>query len=248
MFKSSVILCLVCAPVLATAQEGSNGISFRLGFGPQYAPGYFGADEPALGVDGAFSVERFRFGPISTGGEPRDGITYRGSLRYIGGRSADDFEELEGLADVDPTLELGGSIGYRSRNLKGYVAVRYGVVGHQAVVAELGADYTVDLGPRVTISAGPRALWGDDRYARTYFGVSAEEAEASAFDAFDAKSGFVSAGLNVEATYAVNDDWALVGKITYDRLLGDAADSPISVSDDQLSTTIAVSRRFTFGF
>jgi outer membrane scaffolding protein for murein synthesis (MipA/OmpV family) len=233
---------------LATAQEGANGISFWLGLGPQYAPGYFGADEPVLGVDGTFSVERFRFGPISTGGEPRDGMTYRGSIRYIDGRSADDFDELEGLADVDPTLELGGSIGYRLRNLRGYVAVRYGVVGHQAVVADLGADYTIGLGPHVTISAGPRALWGDDRYARTYFGVSPDEAGVSAFEAFDAKAGFVSAGLNFEATYAVNDDWAIVGTITYDRLLGDAADSPITVSDDQLSTTIAVSRRFTFGF
>ncbi|WP_333712489.1 MipA/OmpV family protein [Yoonia sp.] len=248
MFKSSLFICLVCAPVLATAQDGTNGISFWLGIGPQYGPGYFGADEPVLGTAAAFSVERFQFGTITTGGEPRDGVSLRGSIRYIDGRSADDFDELAGLADIDPSLELGGSIGYRTGALKSYLALRYGVLGHEAVVAELGTDYAVDISPRVTITAGPRALWGDDRYARTYFGVSPEEAGVSAFDAFDADAGFVSAGLNVEARYAISDNWAVVGTITYDRLLGDAADSPITVSDDQISTSITVSRRFTFGF
>ena len=98
---------------------------------------------------------------------------------------------------------------------------------------------------RLTMSAGPRVLLSDDSYAQTYFGVS--DADGFGPD-FDAQGGLISAGAQAKATYEINDDWQLIGKITYDRLQADAADSPITQADDQLSGSLVLTRRITFGF
>ena len=58
----------------------------------------------------------------------------------------------------------------------------------------------------------------------------------------------ISSGAEIEAIYDVNDNWQVIGTITYDRLRGDAADSPISESDEQLSTQIVLTRKITFNF
>ena len=51
-------------------------------------------------------------------------------------------------------------------------------------------------------------------------------------------------------TYALNDNWDVSGAIRYDRLLGDAASSPITAqgSADQGSVRLGLVRRFTLDF
>ena len=100
----------------------------------------------------------------------------------------------------------------------------------------------------MTFAAGPRVLWGSEDYNQTYFGVSAAEAAASSFTAFSAGSGLVSSGLEASATYQFNDDWGVKGTVRYDLLRGDAANSPITASDEQLSVGVVVTRKVTFGF
>lgn len=122
------------------------------------------------------------------------------------------------------------------------------MTGHEAFVADAGADLTTALMPQLSLAAGPRVLWGDDTYAQTYFGISPDEAAASAFDSYDPQGGLISAGIQASATYAVNDDWQVIGTIRYDRLQDDAADSPLVQSDDQTTASLVVTRRFSFSF
>ena len=125
---------------------------------------------------------------------------------------------------------------------------RYGVIGHEAFVAELGSDVYYRPTDQLTFKAGPRILLGDDDYAQTYFGVSAAESAASDFASFDAQGGIMSAGAKAEAIYSINDDWEVVGTLQYEQLRNDAADSPITQSDEQISGRIVLTRRITFGF
>ena len=240
----AIILALL--PAIAQAEE--DGIAFRFGLGPSVAPGYFGDAGKDVGVTGSFELERFKLGGLSFGGEDSEGLGFGGSVRYIGARDAEDYSELEGLETVDPSLELGGGLSYTIADFTAFANVRYGVIGHEAFVAEVGGDYLFYPREKVTMSVGPRAVWGDDTFAQTYFGVTDDEALASAFDSYDAGAGLVSAGVAVEATYAFNDDWELVASMRYDRLQGDAADSPLTESDDQLSTSVVLTRRFSFDF
>ncbi len=240
---------LIAAPAFAVAQDGQNEVSFRLGVGPKFQPGYFGDADQDAGVGFKFSLETVRVGPLSREMGEASGLGFGGSLRYISGRDADDYEELAGLEDVDPALELGGSVKYSAQYYELFASLRYGAVGHESFVSEIGGDMIYRPTEKLRMSIGPRFLWGDDTYANTYFGVTGDESIANGvFDPFEAGSGMISSGAEIEAIYDVNDDWQVIGTITYDRLRGDAADSPISESDEQLSTQIVLTRKITFNF
>lgn len=243
------VLALLCLPSLATAQDaGADGISFTLGLGGQAKPEYFGADNTEFGPTGSFGFERLQFGGLSAGGDKTYGLGFAPSFRIIGARSADDYEELEGLEDVDFTVELGGGLAFTAPDYEVFAKLRYGVIGHESLVAEMGGDVFYRPTDQITLSAGPRVLWGSDDYAQTYFGVTDAEGLASSFDAFDAGAGIMSAGIAAEATYQFNDTWGVTGKIRYEQLRDDAANSPITQSDDQLRASLVVTRKITLGF
>lgn len=248
LLRYFIAACLVAAPAALVAQDSTNGIAFRFGLGPSIGPGYFGDDDLDPGVGFKFSLERLQFGGVSVGGTDSYGLGFSGSLRFIGARNADDFDELAGMDDVDASLELGGGLEFTAPDYEVFARLRYGVVGHEALVADIGGDLFYRPTDQLTLKAGPRVLLGDDTYAQTYFGVSAAEGLTSSFDAFDARGGIISAGARAEATYAINDDWEVVGTLTYDRLRDDAADSPLTTSDEQLGGSIVLTRRITFGF
>lgn len=240
---------LVSLPLAASAQDNANGIEFRFGLGPSFAPGYFGDEDLDPGVSPKFQLEAFRLGGISIGGgDANYGLGYGGSFRFVGARDADDFSELEGLDDIDPSLEIGGGLEFTAPDYELFAKLRYGVIGHESFVAEFGSDLFYRPTNQLTFKAGPRLLLGDDDFAQTYFGVSSAESGLSGLDVFDAGGGMISAGAKAEATYAINDDWEVIGTLKYEKLQEDAADSPITQSDDQISGSIVLTRRITFGF
>ncbi|MEM9786133.1 MAG: MipA/OmpV family protein [Pseudomonadota bacterium] len=242
-----VLISLFCLPTLGSAQE-NNGIAFTLGLGAQSQPGYFGADDNEIGPTGSFDFERLKLGPLELGGRERDGLGFGPSFRLIAPREADDYPELEGLEDIDLSVEVGGGLEFNAPDYELFAKLRYGVIGHESLVAEVGGDLFYRPTEDLTLSAGPRVLWGSDDFAQTYFGVSDAESAASGFDAFDAEAGLVSAGVEAEAKYQFNDTWGVTGKMRYDRLRDDAADSPITESDDVVSGSLVLTRRISLGF
>lgn len=228
------------------AQE--NGVSAHIGVGAQVKPGYFGADDLVTGPTGSFRLERLQFGGVTAGGNKAEGLGFGGSVRFIGERNADDFEELTGLDPIDASVELGGGLRYYGQGYSLFADVRYGVIGHGAFVGEVGGDLIYRPTEQITLRAGPRMFLGSDDYAQTYFGVTADESLASSFDAFDASGGMLSGGIKAEANYQFTDDWGVTGTLRYDQLRDDAADSPITQTTDQLSASVVITRRVTFGF
>jgi outer membrane protein len=102
----------------------------------------------------------------------------------------------------------------------------------------------------LTLSGGPRLFLGSDEYAATYFGVTGAEAAASGFNAYDAEGGLLAAGVALGAAYNLGGNWGLNGQISWDRLQGSAADSPITQrgSVDQFSAGLVATRRFSLEF
>lgn len=239
---------LIVAPVFAVAQDGQNEVSFRFGVGPTQGPGYFGDADLDTGVGYKFSIDTVKVGPISREPGSASGLGFGGSLRFIGGRDAADFEELVGLETIDPALEIGGKINYSAQYYNLFASLRYGAVGHKSFVTEIGGDMIYRPSDNFRVTLGPRFLWGDDTYASTYFGVTDAESEVSAFGPFPAEGGLLSSSARLEATYDVTDNWQVIGTVTYGQLRGDAADSPISESDEQISTRIMLTRKITFNF
>lgn len=241
------------APVLSSQGQGP-GLAFTLRGGVSSTPEYFGSEEQDVGPALGGSLDYFRLGGFTFGNadpffEPR-GITFGGSFRYIKDRDIGDGPELAGLNDVDASLEVGGGLRFTTQNFHAFGDIRYGVIGHESFVAEAGADFILRPTNDVSLRAGPRVLFGDGDYATTYFGVTAAESVASGgtFAAFDADGGLLSAGLEFGAEYRFNENWGIDATINYDKLQSDAADSPITRDDEQISASIGITRRFTLGF
>ncbi|ETX15338.1 MltA-interacting MipA [Roseivivax halodurans JCM 10272] len=236
-------------PVIST--QGGPGLVFTLRGGVATSPEYFGSDDYELGPDLGFSLNYLRFGGRDFGNpDPwaeRRGFGLRGSFRYIGERDSDD--ELDGLDDIDAAYEVGFGLGYTAEYYSVFADVRRGFGGHEAVVGEVGADAIFRPSDRLQITFGPRALFAGEDYADTYFGVSAAEAAASSFDAYDADGGLVSTGAELGMRYRLSDAWGVEGAITYDTYRGDAEDSPIvrDGDNDQWGARIGLTRTFSIG-
>ncbi len=234
------------APVMSSQGFGGEGIGFTLRGGVGVQPDYFGATSGDVapvfgGTLNYLSLGGFTFGdpdPLFAPSGPAVNV----SFRYIGERSAAENPELTGLADVDATFELGTGLSYSTGDLRVFGDVRYGLFGHGAFVGELGADFFLRPTERITLRAGPRALFGTDRYADTYFGVTPGEAAASGgrFAPFDPSGGLISAGVELGAGYQISPNWGVDAVVTFERLQRDAADSPISADANQVSASIGV--------
>lgn len=223
--------------------------------GGQVSPGYFGSDDYSFGPSGSVRLDFLRFPNGLEYGSSRSvgfqrGFGLSGSARYIGERSSSNYSELTGLTDIDRAFEVGLGVGYEQENYRVFGNVRYGVIGHHAWVGELGADVIATPTDNLTLTAGPRIDLGDRNFTNTYFGVSADEALSSGLLEFNAESGVVSAGMEFLAIYMFNPRWGLEGKATWDRLLNDAANSPITGlgSTDQFTVQIGITRRFSLEF
>lgn len=242
-------LALVLA-LPALAQERSLNFSLRGGVGA--APEYPGSDEYDLVPDIGVTFGALRWGNFSAGngvrGIPDNGVALRGAFRFLGSRDADDAPELAGLDEIDTAVELGFGVSFQQTNWRAFGEVRKGVTGHSSVTGTLGADVIFRDPDRWVVTAGPRVNFGDSDYAQTYFGVSPEEAGRSSFDAFDADGGAIGAGIEVQGSYFLSDRWSLDGAVSYERLIGDAGDSPIAATDDQWRVRIGLSRAFNLNF
>ena len=265
---SSLIAALTAAPLLAAGPSETQSdaamitpapapsapqLVFTLRGGVSLDPKYFGSDDYEVGPDLGFRFNYLSLRNGRTFGNPDPwadslGFGLGGSLRFIKERNTDDFDELAGLDDIDAALELGASVSYTTENVTVFGAVRRGFGGHEGWVGEIGADAILRPTDRLRLSMGPRALFGDEEYSNTYFGISADEASA-ALPAYDLDGGLVSAGVEFVARYQINDDWGLEGAVTWDKFQGDAADSPIVEQGDeeQWGVRFGVTRVFSIG-
>ncbi|MEX3316815.1 MipA/OmpV family protein [Sulfitobacter sp. PS-8MA] len=249
-FALPFLACLsVAAALPAGAQERSFNFALRGGLG--VAPEYPGSSSYHATPDLGFTFGALEWGGrkigAGIGNAPKTGFGLTGSFRYLGERDASDHPELAGLEDIDAAVELGFGVVYREVNWQVFGKVRRGFGGHEGVTGDIGADVIFRPDERWTITAGPRFSLGNDRFADTYFGV---DTRTPTFAAYEAEGGLLGAGVEIEATYRLDEAWALEGAVAYEHLLNDAADSPITQagSEDQWTMRLGVSRAFNWRF
>lgn len=248
-FVKILAVGLIAAGGSAAAQERS--LNFSLGGGVSVDPSYPGAGSYEVRPDLSFRFGALKWGKFAIGNgvdaAPKNGVSFRGAFRTLGDRTVADNVELAGLSDIDTAIELGIGVNYQQTTWRAFGEVRKGVRGHSGVTGTLGADAIFRPSDRWQISMGPRVSFGDDTFAQTYFGVPTATAN---FATFEADGGALGAGFEINAVFDLNDTWALDGAIGYEKLLGDAGDSPITAvgSEDQWSLRIGVRREFTLRF
>lgn len=238
-------------------EQKANEAPFRtrISIGPQFYSRYPGSDDVRLGafvdVDRARGDDPFEFeAPDESFGVPvlKAGPVELGPvLNWQWKRDADDVGA--DVPEVDFSLEPGAfvSIGL-GENFRLRSEVRKGVTGHKGWIATGGGDFILRDRDEWVFSAGPRVTWSDGKYHNAYFGIAPEDAGPSGLPAYDADSGIQSYGALTSLTVQFSRRWGATAYAQYDRLTGDAADSPLVTelgSRDQFAGGVALS--YTFG-
>lgn len=243
----------VLTPALAHAQEEAPRRT-RVTLGPQVQPRFPGSDSysirPYIDVSRTRGDDPYRFEAPDESTSIAlinvDGLAIGPALGFEGKRRRRD---VGGLDQVGFTLELGGFARWTlADQFRLSVEARQGVTGHKATIGMVGADYIARDGNRWLFSVGPRLTVGSGKYHRTYFGVNAREAVATDVPAYRPDGAFLMAGGTGSASYQLSPRWGVFGFAKYDRLLGDAADSPVVKrfgSRSQWSGGVGLS--YTFG-
>lgn len=208
--------------------------NLSLGVGPEFRPDYFGSDnyevrpDPQVYVkfrnfvfldnDGAdlalFGFSRFAFGP---------------SIRLLGDRDEDENPALEGLGDIDRTLEVGGFVATTfARRVLVRAKIRKGVAGgHDGTIIDAAGTVLLFRKGRVSTSVSGTASWIDSEYADTFFSVTPEQSLNSGLAQFDADAGFRDVGGSINGYINIGKRWSLNPYIQYRRISKDIAQTPI---------------------
>lgn len=250
---AALVLAALALPVAAQAEARAPSRT-RVALGPQLTPSFPGSDtlavRPFIEVDIARGAYPFEFeAPDENFGfavARLARLEIGPTLSFEGKRRAADVGTA--LPDVGFTLEVGAfAQTYLIPALRLRADLRRGIGGHKAWAGGLSADWIARDGDRWLISAGPRITLGDARYHRAYFSVAPQDALATGLPAFDASGGVSAVGGTLGFIRQLDRRWSLHGYARYDRLVGDAVDSPIvrrHGAPDQVSLGLAFSRTF----
>ena len=234
------------APGYEDSKDNEREIALSLGIIGGVSPDYEGSSD-----------YEFSFGP-NIGFSWRDRIFYKGKslgvnaireknlkagpiLSWGSGRDEDDNDRLDGLGDVDSSIEAGGFVSYRMKPMRFRMEIRQDIIsGHEGALVELSAGTSLPFTkPLVFVALG--TTWASDDYMESFFGVDEGQSAASGLKRYSADSGIKDISLGVTAGHMITKRWRLGGKVEYKRLMGDAADSPIVDDKDQFIAGITLS-------
>ncbi|MBV9114662.1 MAG: MipA/OmpV family protein [Hyphomicrobiales bacterium] len=170
--------------------------------------------------------------------------------RYELGRyRSDDPRALFGIHDVPWSIEAGGFAEFWPipNTFRARIEIRHGIAAGNGFVADAAADYLLHFGP-ATFALGPRLSLGDRDFMRTQFGVTLTDSlQNGAVTPFKPDGGLKSAGVATSVTYEFSKEWSAVVDGGYDRLVADAAKSPLVKklgSPDQFRVGLTVNYSF----
>ena len=233
--------------------EGAEGDwKFKLGGGVLAMPEYEGADErrvmalPYVEVAFRDLVTFDPFNGLRVNALRGAGGTMGVGLRPDFGRDEDEDAHLDGLGDVDATVEGQVFYEYRlGRTSVGLTVAQDLGDGHEGLLVEAEAGYGFPMprhGAFVRVSVG--ATYADDDYMTSYFGVDRGQSRRSGLARYDADGGLKDVSATLFGSYDLTSGWSLNGIARYERLLGDAEDSPVTEEEDL--GTLGVFAVYTF--
>ncbi len=172
------------------------------------------------------------------------------SLGYDTGRQEKaDYANLRGLGNIalSPSVKLFGAY-VLSKDFPMVVQtdVRQIVGGGAAgTLGDLEAYMPLPGSSKgFVMFLGPSVTWANRSYLQKEFGVTQGQSLASGDPIFNVHGGTNSVGLGFSATKFITQHWLLNADLSYSRLLGSAADSPITETRVQRALALSVDYHF----
>ena len=235
--------------------------SVAVGGAVVFSPKYEGSDEydvtgiplifPQFGNTGIgerlsiYGLDDVRFNVL----RPGSGFELGPLIGYKFDREEEDGDLLRGLGDIDGGVVVGGYAGYDFGPVSFDVAYAQKVSGDdEGYQIRFGINGELPVSDRLKLMARIGANYADDEYMQTYFGISATQSANSVamLPIYEADAGFKDVYLQLSARLDVTDRITVMPRIKYSKLLGDAADSPLIETEDQLSGSLGITYRFDF--
>lgn len=235
-----------------------DGTSFYLGGGAGYVPRYPGSKEyravPLLNASVLFKNGFFIDGNQGAGYQLKftDSFYAIAALGLDPGRSDEDdlaragADRLHGLGDIKGTalanLGLGYNFGERA-SLALQVSKPLAQAGY-GVTAHLAGHLVVWKGQQDGIDFDAAVHYGDEKYNRTWFGVTEQQASRSAFASYSPSAGIYAVDANVTWSHQFGEHWftRLTGGAT--RYTQRVANGP--VVEDRTGYLVAASLNYRF--
>ena len=256
----AILLAASASPTLAqrgrtAPREGPWDIA--LGVGGMMRPTFEGSDRsrfrplPLISVKWRDAIS-FGEGGVNAYWHHRS-FRIGGGLSYSSGRDdggsggllGNGDDRLAGLGKIDEALGLRLFASQRLAFINFDVAATKFMGGNnKGVEMNFGAAMPLPLGRKLIVSPHVRATWTNGSYMQTYFGVTPLQASRSTFPAFNAGAGVKDVQGGVNLVYPMNRHWFLMGDVSVTRLIGDAARSPISISNSSIGAMTFIGYRF----
>lgn len=263
-FKRIALSAGLLAPLIlvGTQNAQSEGLSFSFGGIAVIAPKYEGSKSykavgfpiaiphSASGAETSSFGSRIRFKGID---DIRlnllgvDGFEVGPVAGYRGGRNQSDGTLLGGLGDVDGGLVLGAYGAYTTNGFTFDASYADQLTGdNTGSQLKLGASTMIAITQGVDVKAGIGTTYSSNKYMDTFFGVSSAQSLAStaSLAAYDPGAGFKDVNFSLSSDIALTPKWTMKLGGKYSRLIGDAADSPVIETKNQLSGSFGLLYKF----
>ena len=247
MMKKVLALALLSGVISAPAfaQEYSE-VSERpwklsLGAAGAYLPEYKGSDEyeflaipvvrASYQFDSRSSLFFNGFEGLGYKYKAGNGWTAGVNAKYRRGREESEDAFLNGMGDVDDTVEIGPFVNYKMPNgVTLGLSHRVGLDSdNDGTVMELSAKYARPLAPGWFGSVSLSTDYVDGDYADKYYSVTSAQA-VSGRPEFSAGSGFDAVNLGGHLNYTLNERHSVTMFGNYSHFISDAADSSLTQS------------------
>ena len=259
-------LLLGMAPAaFAQAPEGAPAEDRSLNFlsaGVAALPDYSGSNDYRFIPFGAFRYE-FENVTVRTDGPglaldlyESGPVTAGVYARWSGGRDEVEDAVVARLPEVGNSIITGGFVDLElaSDIITGFDTFSLGARAGADALGEFdGVTWTASANYLTALSrtsfAGLTASvsgYSDD-YAETLFSVDAAGAAASGLPVYTAEGGIKDVGVTALLTLGVGGPWSVTGVLSYSRLVGDFADSPVVArrgDENQAFLGLALGRSF----
>jgi len=265
-----VACCVALACGTAGAEEDlladlKANASLALGVSASVSPSYLGSSSQKVRPHPlwAFQYGRIR---LSTAGaaavlgiaqDPRgpglsaefltaDTLRVGAALRIDRGRNSSSTEGLQGLPDIPATLR--GRLYASTAMTPNWTFA--GSLSQDLLGRKGGTFASLDLGYHDTPTqrfewyAGASLGWADARYMTSRYGVPPDAVVASGYPAYMPGAGPTNLSVGLGFTAAMSSHWILFGSIGAGRMLGHAAESPITQDPLSRSLTLGIAYRW----
>ena len=232
-----------------------DDLRIRLGAGFGFVPDYYGSNDYRFRATPLIDLRyknrlRLSFNQLSYSVIVHEGFELGPLLRYKSGRSESRNAMLAGLGDINATTQVGAFARYRSDRMLLSFEVREALGSNQGTQIHAMAGHALFKDGNFVLAAALTGRWLSDAAAQTNFGITQKQSDASltGLDTFAANGGLSRVGSHMLLRYDVNEDYRLLGLLTYERLLGNFANSPLVAGNAGSANQFRIGIGFTIDF